>query len=211
LLTANHVLGSVVESKRSLAEFNFEDDYSDNLKPVEVFHLEPERFYYTNRDLDFTLVAVRNTSNSGLPLSGFGYLKLNGYSDEALVRQHVSIIDKFIQRTKSIDLNLCEVIDIFDNFITYKGDMERGLGGSPVFNDVWEVVAIHHSRIPKTDENGNWIATDGQIWSASSEFPVAWIAFEGIRINKILVDLKSQSKSWADEKRELVEDIIKFA
>ena len=38
----------------------------------------------------------------------------------------------------------------------------HGNSGSPVFNDAWEVVALHHSGVPRTDDQGRPLRRDGR-------------------------------------------------
>ena len=75
----------------------------------------------------------------------------------------------------------------------YETDTAPGSSGSPVFNDQWEVVALHHSGVPRTDKDGNWLATDGTIWTRDmGEERVDWLANEGVRISRVLRALREQ-------------------
>jgi endonuclease G, mitochondrial len=40
------------------------------------------------------------------------------------------------------------IVDVFDNFLHYEADTQPGSSGSPVFNDQWELVALHHASVP---------------------------------------------------------------
>jgi endonuclease G len=63
-----------------------------------------------------------------------------------------------------------------ENWMHYTTDTQPGSSGSPVFNDQWLVVALHHSGVPKTDKNGKVSRKNGE---------VEWIANEGVRISCI--------------------------
>ncbi|MEO5742223.1 MAG: hypothetical protein ABIS29_16680, partial [Vicinamibacterales bacterium] len=68
--------------------------------------------------------------------------------------------------------------------------------GSPVFNDQWEVVALHHSGIPRKDGSGRILTRDGKVWTAAmGETAVDWVANEGVRISRILKHLQALSMS----------------
>jgi hypothetical protein len=78
-------------------------------------------------------------------------------------------------------------VDILDNFVHYRTDTAPGSSGSPVFNDQWEIVALHHSGVPKKDSQGRILAKDGSVWnSGMGQDQIQWTANEGIRISKIL-------------------------
>jgi endonuclease G len=64
------------------------------------------------------------------------------------------------------------------------------------FNNSWEVVALHHSSVPRTKRvNGQdvWLAKNGQPWTAEmGEEQIDWIANEGMRISRIVQYLQSR-------------------
>ncbi len=85
---------------------------------------------------------------------------------------------------------------MLDNFVHYRTDTSPGSSGSPVFNDQWEIVALHHSGIPKKDSQGRILATNGAVWNQSmGADKIHWIANEGIRISKILRHIQGLSLS----------------
>ncbi|HET9156824.1 MAG TPA: DNA/RNA non-specific endonuclease, partial [Myxococcaceae bacterium] len=58
-----------------------------------------------------------------------------------------------------------------------------------------QVVALHHSGVPKRDAAGHWLTVDGQIYDPSSmdESRAAWEANEGIRVSAICEHLRSRA------------------
>src|SRR5262249_44290809 len=75
-------------------------------------------------------------------------------------------------------------------FIWYQTDTVGGSSGSPVFNNSWDVVALHHSSVPRMKKvNGRdvWLAKDGSVWTSNmGDDAVDWIANEGVRISQII-------------------------
>ena len=70
-------------------------------------------------------------------------------------------------------------------------DTSSGSSGSPAFNRFWQVIALHHSGVPKKDAQGRVLTKDGKIWDSSmDETSIDWIANEGVRISAIVADLK---------------------
>jgi endonuclease G len=66
-----------------------------------------------------------------------------------------------------------------------------------VFNDQWQVVALHHSGIGKKNDAGDYIDKDGKVIPTINgkidSSKVVWVANEGIRISVILKDLFSNN------------------
>jgi len=209
LLTNHHVLDSLEHSRRSLADFNFEDDINFMPKAIKTFALEPNRFFYTNADLDFTLVAVRPQSGDGTVLTDFGFLKLIGESGKVLLSEFVSIIQHPDGATKRVCLRENQIVDLPGDFIHYLTDTKPGSSGSPVFNDQWDVVALHHAGVRKRDDQGRVLATDGRVWEpAMGEEKIAWVANEGVRISSIAHHLWEQLNDFPADQLPLVNEVL---
>lgn len=172
LLTNNHVLRDAQAALFSLAQFNYENDMHLMPRPTRNFRLEPDRFFITDQNLDFSLVAVSPMAAEGVDLSGFGYLPLIAGSGKALIGEAVSIIQHPSGAPKSIAVRSNQIADVFDHFIHYVTDTEPGSSGSPVMSDSWEVVALHHAGVPNPDGPG-------------------WVANEGIRVSSIVSHLSA--------------------
>lgn len=210
LLTNHHVLETLDSCRRSLAEFNFEDDETFVPKESKTFPLEPERFFYTSMDLDFTLVAVRPTATDGSTLSDFGHLRLRSDSGKGLVGEFLTIVQHPNGATKQIALRENKLIDLFLHFVHYSTDTLPGSSGSPAFNDQWEVVALHHAGVQKRDRRGRVLAKNGRIWKPEmGEEQIAWIANEGVRVSSIFEHLGKQS--WSAEQSRLIEELHQVA
>ncbi len=192
LLTNNHVLPSADRARRSLIDFDFEDDEHFNPRTPVIFGLDPDRLFHTNPALDYTLVAVRPTSaDRAVTLAAFGYLPLSDRQGKILVDEYVAVIQHPGGAAKKIALRNNKLVDVFDDFIHYTTDTDKGASGSPVFNDQWQVVALHHAGVKKRDEKGRVLAVDGSVWTpAMGEERIAWAANEGVRVSSILADVR---------------------
>jgi endonuclease G, mitochondrial len=209
LLTNHHVLDSLEHSRRSLADFNFEDDINFIPKAIKTFALDPDRFFYSNAALDFTLVAVRPQSGDGTALTDFGWLKLMGESGKVLLSEFVSVIQHPDGATKQVCLRENQVVDLPGDFIHYLTDTKPGSSGSPVFNDQWDVVALHHAGVRKRDEQGRVLAVDGSLWEpAMGEEKIAWVANEGVRISSIIRHLWEKINDFPSDQRQLVNEVL---
>jgi endonuclease G len=87
--------------------------------------------------------------------------------------QHINIIQHPSGRRKEVALQRNNITNIYTTRIRYTTDTEPGSSGSPVFNNEWDLIAIHHAA-------GEWDSTNG-----------VWVNNEGMRIDKIVADLRS--------------------
>lgn len=86
--------------------------------------------------------------------------------------QHLNIIQHPRARRKEVALQENELDAIFTTRIRYTTDTENGSSGSPVFNNAWDLIALHHAAGKRS--NGRWVNN------------------QGIRIDKIAGKLQSQ-------------------
>ncbi|MFF4981202.1 endonuclease [Streptomyces sp. NPDC001046] len=196
LLTNNHVLRGTEEASRSKVAFAFQDGVDGNPLVPAVFPLEPLRFFVTDRALDYSLVAVAPRSAQDEPLSSFGRLTLSQAEGKVVIGEFVNIIHHPRGEPKQIALRENQIVDVLERFLHYESDTREGSSGSPVFNDQWEVVALHHSAVPKADAEGRPLSIDGTVWRPEmGEQQLAWRANEGVRISRILRALHEVSLS----------------
>lgn len=191
LMTNNHVLRTADEAGNGVIEFNFQAGLDGQpLLPV-VFRLEPQTFFVTDQALDFSVVAVAQRSQDGQPLAPFGRLPLKEAEGKVILGEIVNIIQHPNGEPKQLALRENKVVDLLDEFVHYETDTAPGSSGSPVFNDQWEVVALHHAGVPRTDEHGKPLAVDGSVWEPSmGEQRLDWKANEGVRISRVLGALR---------------------
>ena len=171
LMTNNHVIDSMRTALNSIAEFNYQDDVNFMPCPTCTFRLNPEQFFVTDEELDFTLVALKDNPSSDKQPKDFGHLHLIAEEGKILEGEYVSIIQHPNGRPKAVTIRENKVSSILDDFIHYLTDTEPGSSGSPVFNDQWIVVALHHSGVPDPNKKNAWIANEGiRISSISNYF-----------------------------------------
>ncbi len=172
LLTNHHVLPDAGAAGFSVIEFGYQDGIDGLPRPVRAFPLDPDRFFAADRELDFALVAVKATADELRP---FGFNRLIGSEGKAIVGDFVTIVQHPGGRKKQVALRENRVVDVLDEFLHYETDTEPGSSGSPVFNDQWEIVALHHASVPAAGH-----AEYGEFLN------------EGIRVSKLLKFLREQ-------------------
>jgi endonuclease G, mitochondrial len=193
LLTNNHVLNDKT-AKESLVEFNVQDGLDGRPMTPAAFRLMPGDFFLTSPELDCTLVAVEPRAESGEELEPLGWNAPPMEDDDPiLVEEYVNIIQHPGGRSKQVAMRDNQIIDLLPEFLHYRTDTEPGSSGSPVFNDQWELVGLHHSGVPRRDEQGRILAVGGGLWSAPmGERQVDWIANEGVRLSRIFRLIKDR-------------------
>lgn len=139
IMTNNHVLEDEDSASSSIAEFDFEAG-DETL----VVRLQPERFFMTDERLDFTIVAC-----DGSALSDRTPVPLLRNPATVTRGDRVNIIQHPSGRMKEIAIHNNEVInDGLQEVIHYETDTEPGSSGSAVFNNDWDLVALHHAGRP---------------------------------------------------------------
>ncbi len=188
LLTNHHVLGSQEDASQANIEFEYEHDLDGALKAPVAFNLNPSDVFYTDSTLDMTFVGVVPYSTNNVPVSRYGRLPLLPLSGKGIDGEWVTIIQHPGGDPKQIAIRASQILEIdakqntkidLDSFIYYSTDTEPGSSGSPVLNDQWQVLALHHKAVPSPDT------------VEKPEEEKIWIANEGVRISAIFRHLET--------------------
>ncbi|MEX5258545.1 serine protease, partial [Kocuria sp. CPCC 205281] len=166
LLTNHHVLPDATTARTSSIEFDYQDGIDGKPLPPTVFSLDPDRFFAADRDLDFALVAV---AAEPAVLARYGYCPLTAAQGTVIIGEFVTIVQHPNGQKKQLALRENRLVDIPELVLHYAADTEPGSSGSPVFNDQWEVVALHHASV-----------------ATPQHAPQYGVLNEGIRISRIL-------------------------
>ena len=192
LLTNNHVLPDEDTARRSDLNFEFEIDI-DGAPLNQVTHaLAPDRLFFTSRELDFTVVGVQPLPQNGdHPLSQYGFIPLVSRVGKVAEGEWLTIVQHPNGERKQVCVRENKLLKRADDVLWYSTDTLGGSSGSPVFNNDWYVVALHHSGVPE-EKNGRIQTTDGRDFDSKrdQEGNVKWIANEGIRVSRIVDTLR---------------------
>ncbi|ANW67291.1 endonuclease [Mycobacterium sp. djl-10] len=165
MLTNHHVLPDAVTAQRSYVEFNYQDGPGGfPLQPVPL-RFAPGVFFVADAGLDFALVAVDAPAEQ---LTQFGYNPLTAAQGTVTIGEPVTIVQHPGGERKQIVLRENKTIDIPELHVHYEADTQPGSSGSPVFNNQWEVIALHHASV------------------ATPTNPTYKFVNEGVRISRIL-------------------------
>ena len=207
LLTNNHVLPDAETARAGVVEFRAEADIENTPAKSIRFRLDPDAFFVTDKHLDFTLVLVASGPDGVTPGATVGgWNRLIRQQGKIVVGESMNIAGHPMGRLKEISIRDNRLDLQLPEFLHYSTDTEPGNSGSPVFNDQWEVVALHHSGVPRTDEQDQVLRKDGQVWRpGDGDDAIDWIANEGVRVSAILEHLAGVQLSPA--KRELLAEL----
>jgi V8-like Glu-specific endopeptidase len=158
LLTNFHVLPDKNTVRAAKIIFDYEEDLLGNLRKTSEFFLEEDDSKFSPvKELDYAYVKIKNNTDN--LLSNWGYLQVDTFSDPQ-IDNPVTIIQHPLGGTKQIALTANKIIriDRDRHKLYYQTDTERGSSGSPVFNNEWKVIALHHAG--KTEDEGGLVVDD---------------------------------------------------
>lgn len=163
-VTNHHVLKNKEQAGDAVIQFNYQNTASGlDLEPT-VFSLAPENGFATSEKEDWTLVPVKGDAGKD-----WGEIALTQIDNYEKIK-YVNIIQHPGGEPKQIALYHNIVAYADDKVFQYLTDTRPGSSGSPVFDNKWRVVALHHS--------GGWLADPG---TKKANF-----RNEGININLIV-------------------------
>ncbi|MGW0283781.1 trypsin-like serine peptidase [Streptomyces sp. NPDC003236] len=187
LMTNHHVLPDAETARQCFVEFDAQVTVDNTPQPATRLELAPDAFFVADERLDYALVPVAAGPDGRPPGEVFGWNRLSVQPGKLVIGEPVNVIGHPMGRLKEIAVrdNMLQVR--LEDFLQYRTDTEPGNSGSPVFNDQWEVVALHHSGVPKTDEQGHVLRMDGRVWQpGDGDDAVDWVSNEGVRVSSIL-------------------------
>ncbi|WP_371667180.1 serine protease [Streptomyces sp. NBC_00289] len=190
LMTNHHVLTDAEAARQCFVEFDAQVTVDNTPQSPTRLELAPDGFFLADQRLDFALVLLAPGPDRRPPGDTFGWNRLSAQTGKLVIGEPVNVIGHPMGRLKEIAVrdNMLQVR--LDDFLQYLTDTEPGNSGSPVFNDQWEVVALHHSGVPRTDEQGRVLRRDGQVWQpGDGDDAIDWVSNEGVRISSILKHL----------------------
>jgi endonuclease G len=180
-LTNHHVVSSPDAASQFCVEFDFEVDLTNNPRAVTRFALDPSRCFVTDgiQGLDYTVIALGERLAGERDLDMFGYIPLSAASDKHMLGEIANIVQHPRGRPKEVVLRENRLVarDETVQVLHYLADTEPGSSGSPVFNNDWEVIALHHWGGPYHEVK----TPDGR--------PLNREINEGVRISAIVKDL----------------------
>ena len=201
LMTNHHVFPGPELVSASTIEFGYWYDVAGELPDsTDEFALEPGKFFVNDEDLDVAVVAVAARSIRGQAIEDRGYLRLIPDTGKVRMENFVTILQHPDGNPMCIALRENKVVRAEDAepFIWYAADTAHGSSGSPVFNDTFQIVALHASGHIKRDSQNRYLRKNGS-WVTSldglRESDVVWESNVGFRTSRICTALLNLAKT----------------
>src|SRR5262245_57981505 len=199
-LTNHHVIPTPEAARDLRVEFDFELDVRDNPLGKTSFTFDPAVLFVTDpvEGLDFTLIALGERVAGTRELSYYGYCPLSDAPDKHAIGEVVNIIQHPKGRYKEVVLRENRLVASADEALHYVADTEPGSSGSPVFNNQWQPIALHHWGGPfhsVVDDKGKRVPREVN---------------EGIRVSSIVAKIKSRRNSLPEQQRAVVDDAFRM-
>ncbi len=168
LLTNNHVLPGQDLIPQTKIRFNYQLNFVGAAEKIRDYELAPAGVFHTQPELDYTVVEVTDSPGNEWAISTLSRAV-------PAPKNRVNIIQHPAGQPKQISFqnNFVEYAD--STRVQYLTSTLNGSSGSPVFDDRWEVVALHHAG--------------GMLVEPSTK--QTYFRNEGITLSAILNDLPS--------------------
>jgi len=141
LVTNHHVIPDEAAARGARIQFNFQESERGTPEQIDEYVLDPDAAFATSPvddGHDFTIVKV-----SGGPSEKWGSLPLS--TTGVTVGSRVMIVQHPGGNFKKIALHNNLVTFANENILQYLTDTMPGSSGSPVFDQSWGVVGVHHA------------------------------------------------------------------
>ena len=153
LFTNHHVIADAATAAQTKVEFNFRTDMNGKALDIKSYDLDASTFY-ASEELDFAYVRIKDRADA--PLDDWGAVE---FDTEAAISKGdaMTIIQHAGGKELQIALDANKVLSIWEQYLFYDTPTLGGSSGSPVFNQAWKVVALHHAGFEDTviDAQGN--------------------------------------------------------
>jgi V8-like Glu-specific endopeptidase len=201
LLTNQHVIKNINYLEEAVARFEFLKDSSAVRSGGRVIKILPDLYESSPQaELDYALVRLESPPldylAADLPKEG---KTIKEFVASKQHRGYLSLQDRFIRGHERVNIvqhpngDAMKVVltqnyvvsDMTETRVQYVADTMKGSSGSPVFNQKWEVVALHHSGGPYPPDSPDVQAK--KAWKGQ------YRVNEGIPVRAILKDLRDRN------------------
>lgn len=181
-LTNNHVIPNAAFAGKIRMQFNFQLSIDGLDLMTDSYFPDAADLFHTNAALDYSVIRMR-PNNGVLPGDIWGFIPLTPVQFFRQ-RQHFNIIQHPQGRRKEIAIQDNMIEQLFTDVVRYRADTEPASSGSPVLDNLWMLVALHHA--------GGAQDSDGK-----------WLNNQGIRSDRIVADLRDHFSQQPDVLTEL--------
>lgn len=200
-MTNQHVIADAQVAR--YAQVTFDREQGDDGRPASStsFLLDPDAFalFSGEEELDYALVGIGQRRTGEAELDELGYCVLSNRPDKHVLGMNVNIVHHPNGLPKMVSIRNNLLSHRTARTLLYETDTETGSSGSPVFNDDWELVALHHWGEP-------FLETTSDI---GDRIPMA--VNEGVRISRIFEDLLERLDSLDAPQRDVLREALSYS
>ena len=139
VMTNHHVIGKVSQAAEAEFAFFYELDIAGHKRNEVIVGSAANGFLHTDPELDFSLIRLQLPPDFGPPLA-LNTVQVKPNQRVAIIQHPGGFYKKISQQN-----NFVAYAD--KRLIQYYTSTDEGSSGSPVFNEDFEVVGLHHSWI----------------------------------------------------------------
>lgn len=200
VLTNQHVLKSTDWLEQAVARFDYRVDATAIAAPGRVLHLRRD-FYHSSaaESFDYALVKLEAAPLESVAVPAGHDMSMLDMLRAGKHRGYLAMTPRFLkaddrvnviqhpgdQPMKVVLTQNYVVGDMTETRVQYVADTMSGSSGSPVFNQNWEVVALHHSGAPYPPDDVT--RTLKKVWKGR------YRVNEGIPLRGLLRDLREKN------------------
>lgn len=200
LLTNQHVIADLAAARGTRITFLRELDARGVPRATTSYLLAPERLalFSPADQLDYAVIALGEHQSGTAEVEALGFCPLSDQPDKHVIGMAANIIQHPSGWMKMVSIRNNTVTARTEHTLLYETDTEQGSSGSPVFNDDWQLVALHHWGEPYRDA------------SATGTGQTPRKVNEGIRISALYSDLLARLPTLSDQARPLLQEALSY-
>jgi V8-like Glu-specific endopeptidase len=175
LMTNHHVVPEKKLLGGTIVRFNYQEDFERRALPTKDYGAAQAGAFRASAELDYAILELERE-----PGGEWGWLPLQVH--DVRKGNRINVIQHPNGQTKQISMHNNLVEYVGGNVLQYVTSTSPGSSGSPVLNDQWQVVGLHHA-------GGRLVEpTTGKMYGRN----------EGILIQSILADLPQDLRARVD-------------
>ncbi|KAF1042133.1 MAG: hypothetical protein GAK35_02876 [Herbaspirillum frisingense] len=209
-ITNQHVIADAAAARGAQLTFFRELDERGVPRPTTTFLLDPDSFALFSPDdqLDYALVALGPRQSGAADVADLGFCPLSDQPDKHVIGMNTNIIQHPSGWMKMISVRNNTLTARTEHTLLYETDTEQGSSGSPVFNDDWQLVALHHWGEPFLD--GGAARAKGKKNQDATATVIPRNVNEGVRISAIYRDLVARMSELPPAWKPLLQEALSY-
>lgn len=144
LITNHHVVPSAKLAASAKVEFNVEENAAGGMQESYSYPCDAST-WTASAIFDCAMVKTAPPGTGTPEIASWGALTWAPMGQVPFLGDHVSIIQHPSGGPKRVTISENQVVNLYEHRLQYTTDTMPGSSGSPVFDDSWRVVAVHHA------------------------------------------------------------------